>query len=395
MSYSQQSVLPPKLQEAIDKIIQNEDFISYHIEVKRIEINNSFVGEYREINIRGESKNGNKKLQLFTKTKPEIFDEMSKAVKVVNASNVYKIEAFMYSEFHKTINEVQEEANIPFEERYVLAKSYVSSDENTIIMENLAAKGFTMYPHQRVITLKFAELAIQSLAKFHSFAFILQEKRPLFYENKVKNMKLPVFYGKDIFNEAVQKYSQITIDTLNPEQKKKLEEYLPTTYDKYKKYTQDPADVWTLVHGDYKASNVLAKFENGDVIEVIPIDYQLPYYGCSIVDLIYFLISSTDREFRKNYMEHLKNMYHESMKNFLKLFNMDIEKYYPKAEFERLFKERLDFGLMLVLWLLPGALGTRAKSRDTEVISDQSKLNDLIQKRLSDIVDDYIQWGYL
>ncbi|XP_063828368.1 uncharacterized protein LOC135077725 [Ostrinia nubilalis] len=396
MSYSQQSDLPPKLQEAIDKIIQNENFKSYHIEVKQLEIDNSFVGSYREINISGESKNGNKELQLFTKT--NLDDKINNVDMVANVSNLYKIEAFMYSEFNKTINEVQEEANIPFEERYVLAKSYVSSDENTIIMENLAAKGFTMYPHQRVITLKFAELAIQSLAKFHSFAFILKERRPLFYENKVKNMKQPLLYGTNSFNELVQKCSQYTIDNLNPEHKKKMEIFLPTILEKFQKYTADPADVWCLVHGDFKSGNIMAQFKNGEPCEVRVVDYQFSFYGCSIIELFNFIFTGTDQEFRKNHLEYLKNFYYKSMEEFLKLFNMDVEDYYPRAEFERLYKERLDYGLMIALFFLPIILAKKNENSVADILDSPSNapvMSDFIRNRISGIVEDFIQWGYI
>ncbi|XP_028171953.1 uncharacterized protein LOC114361184 [Ostrinia furnacalis] len=107
---------------------------------------------------------------------------------------------------------------------------------------------------------------------------------------------------------------------------------------------------------------------NGEAYEVILLDYQHAFYGCSIIDFIYFIIAGTDQDFRRNHLEHLKDVYHNTMAKFLSYFGIDIEKHYPRKEFERLFKERLDYGLML---------------------------SDLIKKRVRGIVDDYVEWGYI
>ncbi|XP_063828364.1 uncharacterized protein LOC135077723 [Ostrinia nubilalis] len=395
----QQGILPPKLQEAIETIIKNEDFIHFHIDVKELEMGSSFLGTHREINIRGETANGSKELKLFTKTKIDDVITQTTVVDVVSSvSCAYKKETFVYSELRRAINEVQEEANIPVGERYKLAKSYYSTDIESVIMENLREKGFTMCSNLDVIPLKIAELAIQRLAQFHSFAFILKEKRPKFFENKVKKMKQPFHHGTKPFNEFLKGFSEISINSMKPEQKKRLQEYFPTTYDKYEKYTQDPAGVWTLVHGDFRVSNVMVKYQDGEASEVIPVDYQHSYYGCSIVDFIYFIFCSTDQEFRKNHLVHLKNLYYLSMKNFLRFFNIDIEQYYPRAEFERLYKERLDYGLMMTLWVLPIILTKKDEASDAiskDLPKTDTKLNGFVQKRLSDIVDDFINWGYI
>ncbi|XP_063827840.1 uncharacterized protein LOC135077229 [Ostrinia nubilalis] len=394
MSSSQ--YLPPELQEAIETIIKNEDFTAFNIDVKKVEKINSYVGVYREINIKGENKNGHKELQLFTKTIPDkTYIEASALSAICSITDAFKKENFMYSEFRKNIDEVQEEANIPVEERYTLVKSYASTDSDTIVMDNLEAKGFVIYPHQDVMPLKFAELAMQRLAKFHSLTFILKERRPKFFEEKVKTLHHPVFYKKKSCREFFDNLSQISLNFLSPCQKEKMVEFLPTTYDKYEKYLLDPADTWTLVHGDYRPSNIMVQLKDGDAFEVMPIDYQSVFYGCSIFDLIWIMITSTDQEFRKNHMEHLKNVYHESMKEFLKLFNIDVEQYYPRAEFERLYKEKLPLGLMFALWFLPGHLTNNDDILNKDFSASSFKKSDVFETRIRGIVDDYIQWGYV
>ncbi|XP_028175291.1 uncharacterized protein LOC114363692 [Ostrinia furnacalis] len=131
----------------------------------------------------------------------------------------------------------------------------------------------------------------------------------------------------------------------------------------------------------------MIQLQDGEVFDVMPVDFQFSYYGCSIYDLMFFIFSCTDQEFRKSHMEHLKNLYHTTMQQFLSLFNMDVEEYYPRAEFERLFKERLDLGLMLSLFILPMLFNVQDVST--------AKQNKLLCKRMRGIADDFIQWGYL
>lgn len=253
---SQQGCLPLKLQKPIENIIEKENFKTYSIDVKDIEADGSFLGRLREINIKGETESGGKELKLFTKTIPEDGD-----VNIYSITHTYRNETYMYTEFQKVINEVQEEANVPVNERYTLAKSYESTDLEVLIMENLAEQGYAMYPRKEVVTLKFAELAIKHLAKYHSFAFVIKEKRPKFFEEKIQKMKQPFFYGQKAFTDFVRNFSLISINCLDPKQKAKMLEFLPTTYDKYGRYTEDPTDIRTMVHGDFRHSNLMAKFE--------------------------------------------------------------------------------------------------------------------------------------
>ncbi|XP_063828370.1 uncharacterized protein LOC135077727 [Ostrinia nubilalis] len=386
-------VLPPKLQKPIENIIQKENFTTYSIDVREIEADGSYLGVLREINIKGETPDGtSKELNLFTKTMIQDGD-----VNIYSMPYAYANETYMYTEFRDIAYEVQDEY-VPQEERFKIAKSYHSTDDQIIIMENLALQGFAMYPRMEVLPLKFAEMAIQQLAKYHSFAFILKEKRPKFFQERVMKMKQPFFYGQKDFNDFTKNFSRISINCFQPELKEKLEKFLASSYDKYAKYTQDPADTWTLVHGDYRYSNVMAKFDNGEAYEVILLDYQHAFYGCSIIDFIYFIIAGTDQDFRRNHLEHLKDVYHNTMAKFLSYFGIDIEKHYPRKEFERLFKERLDYGLMVALWLLPVILANIGEIPDVTKIDLSTcdfQLSDLIKKRVRGVVDDYVQWGYI
>lgn len=77
------------------------------------------------------------------------------------------------------------------------------------------------------------------------------------------------------------------------------------------------------------------------------------YYGCPVMDFLYFIFPCTDREFRRKHLEDLKNLYYHSLTKFLAYFDMDSETVYPRHEFESIFKDRLDYGLFNGLMLTP------------------------------------------
>lgn len=254
MSNSEE-VLPVKLQESIDKIACNENFIRHSIKSRIVPLDGgSYMGILREITIKGETDKGDKEINLFVKT---IFPGAE--LSIYSLPGAYEKETTVYNNIFKAFDELQEEANVPLKERYNMPKTYEGVDSESIIMENLKKKGFTMCERLKVLPLKFVELTIQQLAKLHCISFVLQAKRPEFFEAKVKNLYQLYYFDTPAWNMFVSNVSRMALTTLDPEPREKMEAYLPTTYAKYAKLVRD-STVNTIVHHDFKASNVMVKY---------------------------------------------------------------------------------------------------------------------------------------
>lgn len=132
-------------------------------------------------------------------------------------------------------------------------------------------------------------------------------------------------------------------------------------------------------------------------MQVRSVDYQLLHYGCPILDLLYFIFNGTDQQFRKAHLIHLKNLYYNSLKNFLINFNLDINDFFPTETYERLFKEKLDFGLMINVFYVPYLFASEEDVPDVTQSLKDIKFN--IDPRFGDrfrgVVYDFINWGYL
>lgn len=133
-------------------------------------------------------------------------------------------------------------------------------------------------------------------------------------------------------------------------------------------------------------------------MEVVLIDYQFLYYGSPVNDFIYFIFSGTDKEFRRKHLTYLKDHYYNTMDAFMKHFDVHVEEVFPKAEYERQFKENLDYGLVQSIYMLPMLLAEEedvVDLEDTKVTDVKCCVNDKVKVRMQEVVDDFIEWGYL
>lgn len=64
------------------------------------------------------------------------------------------------------------------------------------------------------------------------------------------------------------------------------------------------------------------------------IDWQMSRYGPPIIDLFYFILSTTDKLFRDQHFTELLNEYHSKLSIFMGKLGSDVDRVYPKSKFE-------------------------------------------------------------
>ncbi|XP_075979083.1 uncharacterized protein LOC142978495 [Anticarsia gemmatalis] len=385
--------LPENLQESIESIATKHNFINYDIVSKNLSTDGgSYMGVLYEIDIKGKTETGDEEINIFAKNIVENI-QMS----IYSIPGVFETEAWVYTELAKVFTELQIEANIPIEERFKMAASFDECNPKSIILEHLGKKGFKLYHRMECIPLDYAELSIIELAKFHALSFVIKEKRPDYYKEKIITKKQPYNFGADWY-AFVDNMANYSINCLSSDVKEKKKDILLQKTADYPKYMNDTSGIGTLCHGDYKMNNIMAKEVNGKLSEVVPIDFQILNYGNPILDFIYFIFHGTDREFRRNHLASLKDLYYGTMKGFLQKFGIDIEAVLPRNLFEKIYKEKLDFGLMVLSFYGPFLFAVEGNAPDvtTEELSTLNfKVDDRFTKRYREIVDEFIQWGYI
>ncbi|KAJ8715885.1 hypothetical protein PYW08_013170 [Mythimna loreyi] len=381
-----------ELEHCIKSIIEKEKYVSYNVKTKVFtpDGGGSYLGILCKVDIEGETTTDKKETNIFMK-----IITPGAQMTILSLPDVYKNEMFVYKELSLIYSKLQNEVEIPMQEKYKFVKSYEESNANVIILENMSKKDFKTNFRKDVITLQYAEMAIAEMAKFHALSFILETKQPKYFERKIKTIKATFSFDED-WDGFVQNMCQITLNYLDEDSRRKLEDFIPSFTKKYRKYSEGSSGKLCLRHGDFRPNNILVKEINGVVSEMIPIDYQLVCYGCPALDVIFFIFSSTDQKFRRSHMLYLKELYYESLKRFLKYFSLDVSSIYPKTEFERDLKSMMDYGLMTAILMMPLLM---ASDNDVDITREplaglSLNVDDLLKDRLVGIVQDFIEWGY-
>lgn len=176
---------------------------------------------------------------------------------------MFETEQFVYLNLVKVYERIQEKHNIAPEHRFKFPKYYGGNEiesEETVVMEDLVAKGFSLYSRFKPIDWEHAAHAVESLAKFHALSFALAKDEPELFDKILDKVKfvMPENIGdpatKETWNRMMDGAVQITKD----EYKKKMTEFLSFEIDSEEVYKfRKPLSVPVLCHGDYRVSNLM------------------------------------------------------------------------------------------------------------------------------------------
>ncbi|RVE47386.1 hypothetical protein evm_007985 [Chilo suppressalis] len=385
----------PNINKCIKRIAQIEGFQDYKVEVQDVSTDGgNYMAILQTINIKGKTETASKEISLFVKNK---FQSLQDSLTTLD--DFYKREVFYYNELSTIYDELQDEVNIPIDERLRRAKSYNESNLEAIILENLSKKGYTVRPRLEPMSLQFAEISVKQLAKFHALAFVLKCKKPEYYEMKVKPLSYPVKASTE-WEDYIVTACATAANCLDSDSKVRLENFKNKILKVYKDFVSSPTDKSScLCHGDFRANNMLVKEEGGDIKDLIVVDYQTIRYGSPVTDFIYFIFIGSDQKFRRAHLDELKELYYETLERFMGEFGVQVHDVYPKKRFEQEYRDYLDVGLTLFLVLAPFVLCSADDAPDLQNGS-VSKINFSYdnaecKERLRGIVEDFTQWGYL
>lgn len=74
-------------------------------------------------------------------------------------------------------------------------------------------------------------------------------------------------------------------------------------------------------------------FQDG-TIDLIPLDYQTIQAGSGVADLLYFIFSGSDAEFRATHYQKLIDRYYHSLSTTLRRLRLNPDKIYSREDFD-------------------------------------------------------------
>ncbi|XP_037028988.1 uncharacterized protein LOC119069172 [Bradysia coprophila] len=337
---------PEYIVKLVDDIAKHEHFIDYSIEssdaTKRGE---NFTGKLTFLQLAGR-RNENPapdKIQLVLKTVPSNRNQRL----VFQAVTGFKCEVEMYTKVLPKFIAFQDEKRITTDEKLLtLPNVYATvfdeeNDHFAIVMEDLRAKNYKKFSrssNMTSMTYDHARLVMAKLAQFHAISFAMKDQNLGVFNEIVRSGTLSSKFMKDDLGYEILNIFEHSLNALENAKHKELIDDLKTTYlewvDKFSN-EQFVGGSGVLLHGDCQTNNVLFQHKaNENPIDAMLIDWQMSRFGPPIIDLLYFILSTTDKSFRDQHFTNLLNEYHSLLSTSIEQLGSDASIVYPKSTFD-------------------------------------------------------------
>lgn len=146
------------------------------------------------------------------------------------------------------------------------------------------------------------------------------------------------------------------------------------------------------------------------------IDWQLCRYGSPVLDLMYFIFTSTDAKLRAEYYEELLQAYYTSLVDYLKRLGGEAKRQFPESAFQAQLKRFGRFGLLISFLVLPVIctpneevpdiekqmeLAKKAQESGVKIVDDKNLFSKteaadaMFRDRIRGLIQDVVRLGYL
>lgn len=212
-------------------------------------------------------------------------------------------------------------------------------EQAVIILENLKFSGFTTEDRIFGLDRKHTEFAIDNLAKLHALTIALRMKKPELYERIAAEVLVEVSNEttEKCVNDMVKKAQS---DFEGIEEIKPYLDRINRTIEcngQAKKNPEKPEEPWpTLIHNDFWVNNMMFRHnEKGEPVDMKMVDFQLCLCDYGMKDLIFFLISSANKEILDNHLDDMFELYYSCFVRMLKTLKVDTQRF-SKQKFDEI-----------------------------------------------------------
>ncbi|CAG9792564.1 unnamed protein product [Diatraea saccharalis] len=382
--------------EDVAKVLDFNDF-KYHVDLISGK-GESYVANIFRVVIKENEDNG-KNVNVIVKTlinttRRELFRDL------------HNREVLVYEEVIPKFMQIQRKLDL--KQRFCFPEClYTNANKNKeiIVLQDLKDIGFGI--DERIskfeeLNYKQTKLILTQLAKLHALSFVYEKVEKENFDKVKEKFADILFQEKFLTKSKLRNYFFESYDmslkfVTNIEAKKKLNELRNKLVHILRFYTQ-PSKHNVLCHGDVWLNNILFK-EEGEEDEICFLDYQVMRYCSPVIDIIYFMYLSTTSKFRSENFEDLQQVYYDSLKSFLNLYDLNVNNIYPWTEFIDELKYSLPFGLIMALV----EMRIITTSPEDEAILRRNNIEfsvvpgevELFKYRVNDLVEESISNGVL
>ncbi|XP_005180136.2 uncharacterized protein LOC101888938 [Musca domestica] len=205
------------------------------------------------------------------------------------------------------------------------------TDKSHMLLEDLCPLNFRNASRLDCFDMEHTKQVLKKMAEWHAVSAVHRENIGKYDEVfTVGTYNERLRKGITVFFESMTKYMQRCMHVYenSEDYREKIEKLLPRIIDELWKATKvDDGDFNVLNHCDCWASNIMFQYgANGELLDNYFVDIGNPKYGSPAQDLIYFILSSAQTDFKIKQFDNLIRYYHEHLVENLELLK------YPKAK---------------------------------------------------------------
>uniref|UniRef100_A0A8D8IBY7 (northern house mosquito) hypothetical protein n=2 Tax=Culex pipiens TaxID=7175 RepID=A0A8D8IBY7_CULPI len=242
----------------------------------------------------------------------------------------------------------------------------IEGEVDIIVLDDLCSSGYQVANRQKGADFKHAHLLLAKLAKYHAATAVDYRKNgpinPLFNNGMVQET------ARDFFDKFLNAITPVFLDSLSSWEecdkfKPKMTRNMKDTFDKLFEATKkDDSGFVALCHGDVWTNNHMFSYhESGDPKDVLLIDFQGPYYGSPVLELFYYIVSSTTLELKTNHFDELIQYYQNQLADSLR--KLDYPERIPTLRDIHIeMLKRAYFGMQCLYGILPVVLANKSEN---------------------------------
>ncbi|PNF32904.1 hypothetical protein B7P43_G01844 [Cryptotermes secundus] len=266
----------------------------------------------------------------------------------------------------------------PLSARYLPSKR-----KDTIVLEDLQHLGYKMANRHTGLDLEHCKLTVRALARLHAASVALHKTDPSSIDMYSELMFADTGEQRENMEKSFQSNLNVLVSKLDEwpgyePYANKIRKLVPTAVDRIIKCTKPrEGSLNVLNHGDCWTNNMMFHYcpKTGEVDDVRLIDFQLVRFSSPVLDLQYFLCTSTNDEIRFGQRDRLLREYHAELRDTLEDLKLDPQQY-TLQQLNEDFEENEIFGLLMVCTYLSAMLATSIDVPDFSELKEDFMLDD-------------------
>lgn len=229
--------------------------------------------------------------------------------------------------------------------RCYAARADVGANEFYIVMEDIRQRQFKLHDRNQPLRMEHVRILFEQLGRFHGLSFAMRDQQPELFQSLADGLTGDIWLqmtDEEFMRKMITAGYDSALSMLKSDRHLTCIKRLRAgwLHEWRRCLRKGAAGRWTVIgHGDCWNNNLMFSGSEGDPTEIRILDWQQTRFGSPMLDVMYFLFTSTDRQLRDQHMEQLLADYHRACSTLIRACGSDAERLFSFADVRQQIKE--------------------------------------------------------